>query len=430
MTTYACRVESRFTVPSSTTVSATNSGGGPSSVSLIAADYYLTAAGGVSGLIANFQTRLNADRDPSPGAWSVSMSTTTGLVTIDCASGNTLQKTGGVNATYDAGIASTETFAGDGYVECVAETSALERFFGLSQTDTNVNYTSIQFAIHFDNGNLRIWESGSDKGNQGTYVTDDVIRIRRIGTAIYYQKNGTTFYTSLSTSSAALRIDTSFYHSSARLRCVRMYDNGTHITPLAWSGTNVTASTDTWSLAWTSTDLRDLLGFTADISGVQSAQTGTQQARGVWFPDCPLSIDGDPAQAPKVTDKRSTISPTGTQFSLVGNSYRRHRGVMWTHVPRASTWESAATYTNASYETFANDCFYGLGHAWFTPSSPVQIYWNDAGTDRAVGYTYNSSAGMAGWYVVNVDSTEPRPSVDGWTGLFRIEFGDIVGVGA
>jgi hypothetical protein len=158
------------------------------------------------------------------------------------------------------------------------------------------------------------------------------------------------------------------------------------------------------------------------------SQTSTQSARGIWFPDCPISLDGDPSQAPRVTDKRSSLSPTGLLLSLVGNSFRRHQGVMWTAVPKAQTWESAATYPNGSFETFANDCLYGLGHAWFTPSSPLQIYWNDSGTQRALGYLYNSSVGVPGWGVLNVNSTEPKRSFGEWTGYFRIELGDVVSV--
>lgn len=201
---------------------------------------------------------------------------------------------------------------------------------------------------------------------------------------------------------------------------------GTGLVSINWSG----YATPTWSLSWTSTDLRNLLGFTANISSVTTTQTGTEQARSLWFPDCPLSIEGDPDQAPRVTDLRTTISPTGNVLGLVGNSMYRHRGVTWSHVPIARVWESAVTYANASFETFAKDALFGLGHSWMTAASPLQIYYDKSGTQTAVGYTFNSSAGMPGWSILNLNSVEPKKSVADWTGLFRIEFGDIVGSGS
>ena len=168
----------------------------------------------------------------------------------------------------------------------------------------------------------------------------------------------------------------------------------------------------------------------SSFAAYMKSQTGTQQAKGVWFPDCPLNLDSDPAVAPKVTDRRSTQSPTGQVLSLVGNYSLRHKGVRWEAVARSQIWESAATYANGSFETFADDCLYGLGHAWFTPSSPLSIWWNDAGTDRALGYTHNSSTGVPGWYVIDVTSTEPKQVTQGWTGLWRVDFGDVVGVGS
>lgn len=167
-----------------------------------------------------------------------------------------------------------------------------------------------------------------------------------------------------------------------------------------------------------------------NFAAYMKSQTGTQQAKGVWLPGCPLNLDSDPAVAPKVTDRRSTKSPTGQVLSLVGNYSLRHKGVRWEAVARSQIWESAATYANGSFETFADDCLYGLGHAWFTPSSPLSIWWNDAGTDRALGYTHNSSTGVPGWYVIDVTSTEHKQVTQGWTGLWRIDFGDVVGVGS
>lgn len=263
--TIAGRVEARVTVPSSTTVSATNSGGGPTSVTLPAGTYYLTA------LLAALQTALTSGRAPSTGSWSVSLDVATGLVTINC--------------------------------------------------------------------------------------------------------------------------------------------------------------TGTWSLAWTSTNLRDLLGFTADISSSSTAQTGTKQARGLWLPGCPITLqESDPRQAPTVTDLRTTRGPTGIAFGLWGNSSYEHTGVVWPYVTKAQTWEQDANTTNASWEFFFRETQLGNGLSWFSVLSSVQIYDH---TGTLVGINANSGAGLTnGWQILGVGNIAPKRSLqDGSTLFWRIEIPTLVSSG-
>jgi len=180
--------------------------------------------------------------------------------------------------------------------------------------------------------------------------------------------------------------------------------------------------TGTWSLAWTSTALRDVLGFAADITSVSSAQTGTQQARGVWLPDCPLTLEGDLKRAPTVSDSRSAMSPTGNVITLVGNTYRRQRSLMWSHVPIAQVWGAQATYTNGSWEEFFRESQLGLGSSWFSPGSPIQVYDHQ-------GNMLGSDATIAGWSMIGLTSVEPKKAITNWTGLWQIEVPQIVAVG-
>jgi hypothetical protein len=177
-------------------------------------------------------------------------------------------------------------------------------------------------------------------------------------------------------------------------------------------------------------------GIPANLSTILSSfatymksQTGTEQARGLWFPGCPINLDGDPSVAPRMTDRRASRGPTGTLTALSGTAFYRHKGIHWPLVARSQVWEAHATTANGSWEQFANDCILGLGHAWFSPSSPLQVYWDDAGVDRALGYTFNDSAGIPGWGVVNLSGVEPKKAVGQWTGLWRIELGDVVSSG-
>lgn len=80
-----------MTVPTGgSAISVTNSGGGPTVVTVPAASYYLTAAGTFAGLLATLQAQLIASRPPAAGTWTVTMSVGpngTGQVTIACTDG-------------------------------------------------------------------------------------------------------------------------------------------------------------------------------------------------------------------------------------------------------------------------------------------------------------------------------------------------------
>jgi hypothetical protein len=167
----------------------------------------------------------------------------------------------------------------------------------------------------------------------------------------------------------------------------------------------------------------------SNFAAYMKSQTGTEQAEGIWFPDCPISLDGDPTQAPRVSDLRTTMSPTGAVFGLSGNVRFEHTGIVWSHVDRERVWESAATYANASWESFFVTTQMGMGHAWFTPASPIQIWWENAGTTVLLGADYNGGTGLSGWNIVNVASVAVPKAISTWTGLFRVELPKIVSAG-
>lgn len=185
------------------------------------------------------------------------------------------------------------------------------------------------------------------------------------------------------------------------------------------------ACTETYSITWTSTVLRDLLGFTANIVSATTS-TGGQQARGLWLTGHPINLEGDPTRAPLVTDARQSMSPTGQTITLVGNTFRRHRGIVWANVEAAQVWDALATYENGSWEEFFSETQLGLGSSWFTPGSPIQIYWLNAGVDSLLG----ADATITGWSIVGVRSIEPQKSVADWTGYWRIELPLIVAAGS
>lgn len=202
-----------------------------------------------------------------------------------------------------------------------------------------------------------------------------------------------------------------------------------------WSGSISTTTglatldcAGTWALTFTTAEVGTVLGFVGNIASGSVAVTGTQNARGLWLPDCPLNMDGDPDRAPECTDARSTEGPTGTVVTLIGNTKYKHRNLMWSHVTRARTWEGSATTTYASWQQWVRDTQHGSGHTWFSPGSAFQVYWDNNGTDRIVGYDLNAGAGpTAGWSASpSLARLEPRKVGDGWLGLWAIEIPGIV----
>jgi len=276
MTIALGRWEALITIPSSTSITVTNSGGGPTVVSLTPGDYFLTSAGGYSSLLAHIQARLIAVRPPASGTWVVSMSTGTsgtGQVTINCTSG-------------------------------------------------------------------------------------------------------------------------------------------------------------TWSIDWTTStygpQLRDLLGFAANLTGVSGAQTGPAQAKGLWFPNCTLNLDGHPLMAPKVTDRRASESPTGFTTTLVGTMKIKHRNLRYTLVPEDRFREASAVLANASWEKFLDDTQLRQGSNLFKPGAPVQIYMGYGGTEQLVGKDGQSGLGAPGWSLnMNELSTVMARRDNDTTALWRIDVAEI-----
>lgn len=184
----------------------------------------------------------------------------------------------------------------------------------------------------------------------------------------------------------------------------------------------IAVTNGTYSITWTSTNTRDVLGFTATITA-QTTSTGTNQARGLWLPDAPLDLEGHPSMAPKVSDLRLSEGPTGLVIGLVGNVKRRHRGLRWSHVPLARYREASATVVNGTWEKFLDDTQHGQGHSWFAPASLVQIY-DLLGTK--LGVDLNSTLG---WYLKGVEGVDSKRSQQGFTGFFAVEIPEIVSEG-
>ncbi len=145
---------------------------------------------------------------------------TSGLSVVD----NKITKTGSTGWSH--GLATQGTIAGGGYVEFIAQTVHHPTMVGLSKTNTNAHYNTIDYAVYmYWSNRILIFEKGSNKGEFGTFKKGDIFRVERIGDQILYKKNGETFYVSATKSSGALLGDISMYYPGSQIKDFKIVDN-------------------------------------------------------------------------------------------------------------------------------------------------------------------------------------------------------------
>ncbi len=128
-------------------------------------------------------------------------------------SGNSLTKTAS-QAWGNGGASSTQSIAsGDGYMEFTAAENNTHRICGLSNGDSNQDWTDIDFGIYVRmDGYASIVESGTYHSEIAvTYAAGDHFRVSVEGGVVKYNKNGTVFYTSTVAPTYPLLVDTSLY---------------------------------------------------------------------------------------------------------------------------------------------------------------------------------------------------------------------------
>ena len=124
------------------------------------------------------------------------------------ASGGTLTKTASTGWG-NGGAASIVSFSGDGGVKFTAVETNTSRMCGLSNSNTDAHYTTINYAIYLSyvGNEVYVYENGTSRGYKTSYTSGDQFSVERIGTIIQYKKNGVVFYTSTTPSSGVLLAD-------------------------------------------------------------------------------------------------------------------------------------------------------------------------------------------------------------------------------
>jgi hypothetical protein len=124
----------------------------------------------------------------------------------------------------------------------VGETNTY-RLLGLSNGNSDSNYTDVDYAIYpYANGTLQVLEKGVSRGTFGGYASGDKLRVAVEGGVVKYRRNGNLIYTSLVAPVYPLLVDAALYTQGSTL-------NTAEITG-SWSGPPAPPATE--AVVWTS----------------------------------------------------------------------------------------------------------------------------------------------------------------------------------
>jgi len=238
----------------------------------------------------------------------------------------------------------------------------------------------------------------------------------RLEAQIHQASNWSVTATGSSTGTSTVNASSSRYPTDLLGACASAWSTTTGDTVTvtgswgeAGTGKVTIASTATLAINWGSaTDLRDLLGFTGNLSG-SASYTSTNHARGVWLPDCPMAAKYGPNDDGHTkTDRTESQGPRGGSSALVFQSRVILPLVRWSHVTRARARVAGESVTGESFERWWRYT-HGGELAYFKVCPRVKLYW-DADLSSATAY-----------FLRGRDSTEMERAVEDWAGLFPIE---------
>jgi hypothetical protein len=147
----------------------------------------------------------------------------------------------------------------------------------------------------------------------------------------------------------------------------------------------------TCTIAFSGTNLRNLLGFAGDKSGA-TTYTGASQAKALWLASNGFQKKNGGVGGGWVTDQQTTNTASGHVYSVMGRKYRKTR-ILWPMELRSRCWVENEATPNESFEQFLLDGIYA-GADWGTSTGPIRFY-PDADTDATYG-TF-SALGLEKW---------------------------------
>ncbi len=110
----------------------------------------------------------------------------------------------------------------NGWLEFEAVTTDKNLIVGLSESDLDKSYASIEYGIYLkSNGDAIAYEKGSGQSTPQSYQSGDVFRIERTGQQISYSKNGVVFHHSSTPSTTSLIADMAFNNQGGEVTNIK-----------------------------------------------------------------------------------------------------------------------------------------------------------------------------------------------------------------
>ena len=169
-----------------------------------------------------------------------------------------------------------------------------------------------------------------------------------------------------------------------------------------------------FSVTFTSSTFRDVLGFTGNIGSTATAQTGTNAMKGLWIPDQVMfyRVGGANSAGTPITNARATVSALGHVKGLIGSVANVFDGIAWNGVSKDRAYATvggvASSPVNNNFETFMRETQYGGVVSYLRPYSPIRLYWDSGASDYVAG-------------TLQVPTTwEGVQLTEGWTGRWNI----------
>lgn len=108
-----------------------------------------------------------------------------------------------------------------------------------------------------------------------------------------------------------------------------------------------------FAIEWTSTTLRDILGFTGDVTGA-ATYTGSNQALYLHLPNCGRTDVGHPAGdvGSPIRDGNIVFAPGSSVTYAMSFATRYRSRLAFSHLLGNKAWTSLETVTNEAFQTF------------------------------------------------------------------------------
>lgn len=170
----------------------------------------------------------------------------------------------------------------------------------------------------------------------------------------------------------------------------------------------------TFAITWIDLDLRDLLGYTGNLSGA-STYLATNHARSLWIADCPYLAPNEvsPWGGWPEADFRTVENAAGVVWGFMGQ-LKETSFLRWETVKRSRASKANEATTGESFQRFVEEGVWGTA-AWGTPTGPIRFF-PDA-----------SASAFAKYSVTDLKQFRPEQFSDGWAaGPWKVELPRLV----